>query len=174
MSVFGVVGGVGGPWEPEDREESKENHMTLESLPHFHFSSPSDLLSFFTYHFNKILILGIYYFCALLSYIVLTCVLTWRVHLSHAGGRGVGLLQGLEDGVGRDVCRLAAVLGLALAVLHRLPPPRLVLVVRVILLVLHAQPLRLLHERPLLALVEQSGREKESLRIFLLILFYCF
>lgn len=44
----------------------------------------------------------------------------------------------------------------ALAGLHVLPPPRLVLVVRMVLLVLHPQPLGLHHERPLLALGEQT------------------
>lgn len=85
-------------------------------------------------------------------------MLAGRVHLAHARGgvRRVGL-QRLEDGVGRDVRLLRGLLGLRLAVLHRLSPPRLVLVIRVVLLVLHAQPLRLLHEGPLLALIQQSG-----------------
>lgn len=82
------------------------------------------------------------------------------MHLPHAGGRGVRLLQRFEDGVGGDVRLLAAVLRFALSVLHRLPPPRLVLVVRVVLLVLHPEPLGLLHERPLLPFVEKSVRKQ--------------
>lgn len=89
----------------------------------------------------------------------LTRVLAGGVHFAHAGGgvRRVSL-QRLEDGVGGDVRLLRGLLCLRLPVLHRLPPPRLVLVVRVVLLVLHAQPLRLLHEGPLLALVQESAR----------------
>lgn len=48
----------------------------------------------------------------------------------------------------------------ALARLHILPPPRLVLVVWVILLVLNAKPLCLIYKRPLLALREQTMAEK--------------
>lgn len=80
----------------------------------------------------------------------LTWMLTWRVHLSHAGGRGVRLLESFENGVGGNVRLLAAVVRLVLAVFHRLPSPRLVLVVRVILLVLHPEPLCLFDKRPLL------------------------
>lgn len=83
-------------------------------------------------------------------------------HLPHAGGRRVRLLQSLKDGVGGNVCLLAAVLRLALAVLHRLPPSWLVLVVRVVLLVLHSEPLSLLHKRPLLPFIEESVRKMDS------------
>jgi hypothetical protein len=77
---------------------------------------------------------------------------------------GVGL-QRLEDSIRRDVSLFRGLFGLRLSVLHRLPPPGLVLVIGVVFLVLHAQPLRLLHEGSLLALVQQpggGGRRKEG------------
>lgn len=75
------------------------------------------------------------------------------VDFAHAGRGRVGLLQGFEDGVGRDV-GLFAVLGFSLAVLHGFSPPGLVLVVRVVFLVLDPQTLGLLHKRTLLSLVQ--------------------
>ena len=63
-------------------------------------------------------------------------MLAGGVHLPHARGWGVGLLQRLEDGIWRYVC-LLAVFGLALTVFDRFPPPRLVFVVRVVLFVLN-------------------------------------
>lgn len=95
----------------------------------------------------------------------LTGVLAGGMHLAHAGGGmwGVGL-QCLEDGVGGDVGLLRGLLGLRLPVLHRLPPARLVLIIRVVFLVLHTQPLRLLHEGSLLALIQQSGVRGEEKR----------
>lgn len=89
-------------------------------------------------------------------------MLAWRVHLSHAGGWRVRLLQSFEDGIGGNVRLLTAVLRLALAVLHRLPAPGLVFVVRMILLVLHPEPLSLLHKWPLFSLVEKSVRKEEG------------
>lgn len=86
---------------------------------------------------------------------------SWGVHLAHAGRRRVGLLQRLEDGVWGDV-GLLAVLRFALAVLDGFPPPGLVFVVGVIFLVLHSQAFSLLHERPLLYLIEQSRDKKKS------------
>lgn len=47
-----------------------------------------------------------------------------------------------------------------LARLRILPPPRLVLVVRVIFLVLNAKPLCFVYERPLLAFREQTTADK--------------
>lgn len=82
------------------------------------------------------------------------------MHLAQAGRRRIGLLQRLEDRV-RGYVRLLVVLGVVLPVLDGFPPPRLVLVVGVVLLVLHPQALRFLHERPLLHFVEQSEKEEE-------------
>lgn len=81
-------------------------------------------------------------------------MLAGRVNFSHAGCGRVGLLEGFEDRVRGDVRLLAAVLRLALAVLHRFPPPRLVLVVGVIFLVLNPEALSLFHEGTLFTLVQ--------------------
>lgn len=85
------------------------------------------------------------------------------MHLSHAGCRGVCLLESFEDGIWGNVRLLAAVLALALPVLYRLPPSGLVFVVRVILLVLHPETLSFLHERPLLSFIEKSVRTNDQL-----------
>ena len=86
---------------------------------------------------------------------------SWRVHLAHAGRWRIGLLQRLEDRIGRYM-RLLAFLCFALPVLDRFSPPWLIFVVRVILLVLHSQSLRFFHKRSLLYFVEQSGGETED------------
>ena len=83
------------------------------------------------------------------------------VHLSHARGWRVSLLEHLEDRAWRYVRLLAAVIRLALPVFHGLPPPGLVLVVRVVFLVLYPQALCLLHERTLLSLIEKPVRERQ-------------
>lgn len=79
----------------------------------------------------------------------------WRVHLAHTGRRGIGLLQGLEDRIRRNV-RLLAVVCFILSVLDRFSPPWLIFVIWVIFFVLHPQALCLLYKRTLLNLVEQS------------------
>ena len=57
--------------------------------------------------------------------------------------------------------RVGVVVVLA-GILERLPAARLVLVVRMVLLVLHAQALCLVHERALLLLIQKPGTQKNK------------
>lgn len=68
----------------------------------------------------------------------------------------VGLVHGTA-GVG---AQFGPGVRVALARLHALPAARLVLVIRVVFLVLDAQPLRLLHEGALLAFAQQAAAAK--------------
>lgn len=68
---------------------------------------------------------------------------------------GVGLVH-----AARVVAQLSSRVGIALASLHALPAARLVLVIRVVLLVLDTQPLRLLHKRALLTLTQQAAGQR--------------
>lgn len=58
------------------------------------------------------------------------------------------------------VAQFGARVRVTLACLDALPPARLVLVIGVVLLVLNPQPLRLLHERALLALTQQAAEPR--------------
>lgn len=67
------------------------------------------------------------------------------------------LVVGLDGGSPALLGLPAGALRLPLGRLPVLPPPRLVLVVRVVLLVLHPEPLRLLNEGALVTLIQQPG-----------------
>ena len=81
-----------------------------------------------------------------------TCVVTVVVRVPQAG---VGLVH-----AARVVAQLSTRVRVALAGHHTLPAARLVLVIGVVLLVLDAQPLRLLHEGTLLSLTQQAGGQR--------------
>lgn len=92
-------------------------------------------------------------------------MISGRVHIAHAGSRRVGSLQGFKNGIRRDV-RVLALLGFHLTVLYALASPWLVFVVRVIFLMLHTKSLSLLHERPLLAFVQQPAENQTRRFLF--------
>lgn len=65
-------------------------------------------------------------------------------------------------GTTRVVAQVSTGIRVAPAGLHTLPSPRLVFVIWVVFLVLHPEPLGLLHERPLLAFTQQAAENTQQ------------
>lgn len=80
-----------------------------------------------------------------------TCVVAVVVRVTEARVR---LVRGAAGGMG---AQLGSGVRVALACFRTLPAARLVLVIRMVLLVLDPQPLRLVHEGALLALAQQAA-----------------
>lgn len=85
----------------------------------------------------------------------LTGMLPRGVHFTHAGWRLGGIcLQGLEDGIRRDVGLLRPFFLLSLPILDWFSSPGLVLIVWMVFFVLHPKPLGLLHKWTFLTLIQ--------------------
>lgn len=82
-----------------------------------------------------------------------TCVVPVVVGVGHAPQPRVGLVE-LSAGV---VAELSPRVRVALPGFDAFPPPGLVFVIRVILFVLHPEPLGFLHEGTLLVFAQQAG-----------------
>lgn len=87
---------------------------------------------------------------SMLRVLELTCVVAVVVCIAQHCVRFV-------HGTTRVVAQFSTGVGVAPAGLHTLPSPRLVFVIWVVLLVLHTEPLGLLHEWPLLAFTQQAA-----------------